>query len=66
MYDSHDAKREDRMGRFIEGADRRQATLLPETLEDYVGEDNPVRVMRGSKILRDGTQRLAPDDLEDD
>jgi transposase len=36
--------REDRMGRFIEGADRRQATLLPDTIEDYVGEENPVRV----------------------
>jgi transposase len=33
------------MGRFIEGADRRQATLLPDTIEDYVGEDNPVRVI---------------------
>jgi transposase len=33
------------MGRFIEGADRRQATLLPETIEDYVGEENPARVI---------------------
>jgi transposase len=33
------------MGRFIEGADRRQATLLPDTIEDYVGEENPVRVV---------------------
>ena len=33
------------MGRFIEGADRRQATLLPEALDDYVGADNPVRVI---------------------
>jgi transposase len=33
------------MGRFIEGADRRQATLLPETIDDYVGEENPVRVI---------------------
>jgi len=33
------------MGRFIEGADRRQATLLPEAVEDYVGEENPVRVI---------------------
>ncbi len=31
------------MGRFIEGADRTQATLLPEAIDDYVGEDNPVR-----------------------
>lgn len=33
------------MKRFIEGADRTQATLLPETVDDYVGEDNPVRVV---------------------
>jgi len=28
-----------------EGADRRQTTLLPDTIEDYVGEENPVRVI---------------------
>src|SRR4249919_3004912 len=33
------------MNRFIEGEDRRQATLLPDTLEDYVTDDNPVRVV---------------------
>ena len=33
------------MKRFIEGAARGQATLLPETLEDYVTENNPVRVV---------------------
>jgi transposase len=33
------------MKRFVEGEDRRQATLLPESLEDYVTEDNPVRVV---------------------
>ena len=33
------------MKRFIEGEDRRQATLLPDSLEDYVTEDNPVRVI---------------------
>ena len=30
--------------RFIAGEDRRQA-LLPGSLEDYVTEDNPVRVV---------------------
>lgn len=30
------------MKRFIEGEDRSQATLLPEYLDDYIGEDNPV------------------------
>ena len=33
------------MKRFIEGSDRDQATLLPECLEDWVEEDNPVRVI---------------------
>jgi len=33
------------MKRFIEGEDRRQATLLPDSLEDYVAQDNPVRVV---------------------
>jgi Transposase and inactivated derivatives len=33
------------MKRFVEGEDRRQATLLPECLDDYVTPDNPVRVI---------------------
>jgi transposase len=33
------------MKRFIEGADRTQVSLLPECVEDYVAEDNPVRVI---------------------
>ena len=33
------------MKRFIEGDDRSQVTLLPECLDDYVAEDNPVRVI---------------------
>ena len=33
------------MKRFIEGQDRGQLILLPECLDDYVGEDNPVRVV---------------------
>ena len=33
------------MGRFVEGEDRSQSTLLPERLDDYVTEDNPVRVV---------------------
>src|SRR5690349_833079 len=33
------------MRRFIEGQDRRQATLLPDCLDDYVAEDNPVRAV---------------------
>ena len=33
------------MSRFIEGEDRSQATLLPEYLDDYIAEDNPVRAV---------------------
>jgi len=33
------------MHRFIDGEDRMQQTLLPHCLEDYVGEENPVRVV---------------------
>ena len=33
------------MKRFIEGEDRSQFVLLPECLEDYVGPENPVRVV---------------------
>ena len=33
------------MRRFVEGADRGQNTLFPECLEDWIGEDNPVRVI---------------------
>lgn len=33
------------MKRFIQGQERTQATLLPECLDDYVDEDNAVRVV---------------------
>jgi len=33
------------MKRFIESADRGQSTLFPECVEDWIGEDNPVRVI---------------------
>src|SRR5271163_5029638 len=33
------------MKRFIEGEDRRQSVLLPEFLDDYVSEENTVRVI---------------------
>jgi Transposase and inactivated derivatives len=33
------------MGRFVQGEDRRQDFLLPASLDDYVFEDNPVRVL---------------------
>ena len=33
------------MRRFIEGTDRQQSTLFPDCLEDWICEDNPVRVI---------------------
>src|SRR6476660_2561116 len=35
----------DQMKRFVEGADRGQSTLCPECLDDWVGKNNPVRVI---------------------
>src|SRR6184192_1960122 len=39
------------MKRFIDGSDRGQSTLFPECVEDWIGEDNPVRVI---DVLVDG------------
>lgn len=33
------------MSRYIEGKRRTQMVLMPESLDDFVGEDNPVRVI---------------------
>ena len=35
----------DKMKRFVAGADRSQSTLLPECLDDFIDESNPVRVI---------------------
>jgi hypothetical protein len=34
----------DSMTRFVVGDDRSQSTLFPERLEDYLSEDNPVKI----------------------
>jgi hypothetical protein len=39
------------MSGFIEGEDRRQATLLPESLDDYIQKDCPVRIHRAGLSL---------------
>jgi transposase len=33
------------MTRYVEGEDRSQATLFPETLDEYIAADNPIRVV---------------------
>jgi transposase len=30
---------------FVQGADRQQTTLFPECLDDWVGENNPIRAV---------------------
>ena len=58
----------DRMARFIEGADRRQAALFPESLDDYVGVDNPVRVVDAFvdalDLLRSALKVSRPGDVD--
>jgi transposase len=33
------------MNRFVAGSDRTQSTLLPECLDDFIDESNPIRVI---------------------
>ena len=51
------------MSGFIEGADRQQSTLFPERLEDWIGEDHPVRVIDtfvdALDLAEAGSQRTA-------
>jgi transposase len=35
----------DQIKRFIESKDRKQVTLLPECLDDFIAEENPVRIV---------------------
>src|SRR3954464_11250121 len=44
-YDSLVILREESMRRFVEEPDRGQWTLLPECLDDFIDESNPVRVI---------------------
>jgi hypothetical protein len=60
------------MGRFGERVDRRQATLLPECLEDWVNENNPVRAvdvfvdaLKLAALGFDGVQPLATGSVHD-
>ena len=57
------------MKRFIEGEDRGHGTLLPELLDDYVAEDNPVRVVdvfvEELDLSSLGFERVHPPRLED-
>ncbi len=52
------------MKRFVEGLDRSQSTHFPETLEDFVAEDNPVQVIEafveGLDLSALGFERVDP------
>ena len=52
------------MGRFVEGEDRTQVTLLPECLDDFIAEDNPVRIIDAFvdelELMSLGFQSAAP------
>ena len=52
------------MGRFVEGEDRTQVTLLPECLDDFIAEDNPVRIIDAFveelELISLGFQSAAP------
>lgn len=52
------------MKRFIEGENRLQSTLFPEHLDDYIAEDNAVRVVDAFveklDLLDLGFDRAAP------
>src|SRR5215469_793932 len=58
--------RGDPMKRFVEGADRGQSTLFPECLDDWVDENNPVRVIDAFVDMLDfgklGFARVEPAD----
>src|SRR5271156_6730195 len=52
------------MKRFVEGTDRGQSTLFSAVLDDYVGEDNPVRAIDafvdGLDVAKLGFDGVAP------
>jgi transposase len=52
------------MKRFVEGTNRDQSTLFPAVLDDYVGEDNPVRAIDvfvdGLDLAKLGFDGVAP------
>ena len=52
------------MKRFIEGVDHSQSTFFPERLEDWIGDDNPLRVIdvfvEALDLLGLGFERVAP------
>ena len=46
------------MKQFIEGDDRKQFALFTECVDDYIGQDNPVRIVDGFVDELDPDARL--------
>lgn len=53
--------------KYVEGQDREQMALLPNCIEDYIGEDNPVRVIDafvdGLDLKALGIKRATPNEM---
>ena len=53
--------------RYVEGQDREQITILPDCIEDYIGEENPVRVIdafiNSLDLKEAGFKRSTPNDM---
>jgi transposase len=53
------------MKRFIEGANREQSTLLPESLDDWIDDSNPVRAVDvfvdGLNLVKLGFDGVVPE-----
>lgn len=45
VYNVHIVTTRAVMKRYVEGENRSQSTLFPESLDEYIAEDNPVRVV---------------------
>jgi hypothetical protein len=57
--------RENQMKRFMVGVDRGQSTLLPECVDDWIDESNPVRAVDafvdGLDLARLGFEGVVPE-----
>jgi hypothetical protein len=49
------------MKRFLAGADRGQSTLLPECLDEWIDESNPVRAVDAFVDARLKSRKQPPD-----
>lgn len=58
------------MSRFVEGADRQRSTLFPDRLDNWVDENNPIRVIEALIDALDlgelGFKRIDPKATGDD